>query len=234
MRSDEELKKIWYGDKFGEIYHGGGLIGYINAFTERKLAEVAEIHGNVCEIGATDGQHIDYENLSRVQSYTMLDIYESEVLRSKLAKNDKLKYVKIDITSNIERDAPVLLKRFDHVISTCILHHLIDLESGLSNMVKLTAPFGKITIYMPLDGGIIHKVGRTLTSQRQAKRLGISGQEFKRIMELEHVRKFPSIRTALKQVAKEFDLKMKEHWFPLKLKSLHLNAFYIVELQKNM
>jgi SAM-dependent methyltransferase len=140
----------------------------------------------------------------------------------------------MDITSDIEKAAPFLLENFDHVISTCILHHLIDLETGLSNMVKLMAPHGKITIYMPLDGGIIHKVGRTLTSQRQAKRLGISGQEFKRIMELEHVRKFPSIRAALKQVAGEFDLKMKEHWYPLKMKSLHLNAFYIVELRKNI
>jgi phosphatidylethanolamine/phosphatidyl-N-methylethanolamine N-methyltransferase len=115
------------------------------------------------EVGAGDGQHLPFVRHS-FDRYILTDIRCPSVL----PQGNGVSFLQADAHSLPFEEGEV-----DRLVVTCVLHHLMSPEEALQNWASKVRSGGILTILLPGDPGVVHRLGRHLTTRPAANRLGI-------------------------------------------------------------
>lgn len=209
-----------------------GFNGFLFNFTHRALESIPrlsnggkrKVSSRVLEVGAGAGQHLQFVKKT-YSEYTMTDINSSLMYKNNRESNlAKIKYKVADV-----QNLPFKTSSFDRVISTCLLHHLDDVEKALSEIKRVTKKGGLVSIYLSCDPGILNRLLRRLLIIPKARKLGFD--DYPIFIAREHKNHFSSIESMISAVFKSQSIRKK--YYPLYIKSWNLNTFCIFQIQIN-
>jgi ubiquinone/menaquinone biosynthesis C-methylase UbiE len=223
---------IKYYEKFFDQTANKGFNGFLFDFTHKTLELIPRlsngkkraISSKVLEVGAGLGQHLKFVEKS-YSKYTMTDVNPSLMLKN----NRESKLAKIEYKVADVHNLPFTQGSFDRVISTCLLHHLDDVETALSEIKRVIKKGGLVSIYLSCDPGVMNRLLRRLLIIPKARRLGFS--EYDIFIAREHKNHFQSIEFMINHVFKGQNIEKK--YYPFHIKSWNLNTFCIFQIQIN-
>jgi phosphatidylethanolamine/phosphatidyl-N-methylethanolamine N-methyltransferase len=230
MKTIVDLSTRYYEQYFDQNANKG-FNGYLFKFTHKKLELIPRmIDGQrrkaslkVLEVGAGAGQHFKFVEKTYAK-YVMTDINSS--LLPKNTKASRLQNIEYKIAD--VQNLPFKQGSFDRVISTCLLHHLNDVEKALSEIKRVTkSGGGLVSIYLSCDPGILNRVLRKLLIIPKAKKLGFN--EYEVFIAREHRNHFQSIKVMIEEVFKGHLIQIR--YYPFKIRSWNLNTFCIFQIQ---
>ena len=173
------------------------------------------------EVGAGDGEHIQFVSPNTYEQYIMSDLRE---VKHDLASS-KIKYVR----ANVE-NLPFNDDEFDRVICTCLLHHVEKPWIALREMRRVARKGrypGLVSIALPHDPGILYRGLKKIARKRKLSL--IDKIDFELIDALEHRNHYLSLSKMIRTEFKHDLINSKV--YPLKLGSYHLEAFSIFQIQ---
>ncbi len=156
---------MWGGSDYNEFLYSGsqGLaMRILHQKMESPFGSDASFPLTV-EVGAGDGQHLPYVRHS-FDRYILSDIRRP----NELPQGRGVSFLQADAHA-----LPFDEGEVDRIVVTCVLHHLMRPEEALQNWASKVRSGGTLTILLPGDPGLVHRLGRHLTTRPAAKRLGI-------------------------------------------------------------
>jgi SAM-dependent methyltransferase len=221
--SDEYLKK-WTAIYEAENYDAGLAGRFLKK--SHALAEKAfgpDVHfKKVLEVGAGTGVHLRYIRHT-FDEYWLTDLNAPMLEQS--VRDDRKKH-----TGNIivQQENAALLSfadnSFDRLIATHVLEHLYKPHEVLEEWARVVKPGGIISLVLPCDPGMAWRLGRYAGSRDKFIRAGI---DYDYWMSREHVN---PLNNLLGFIRYYFD-DLQESWWPLGIKSIDFNLFYIVHIR---
>lgn len=144
----EDPATQYYKQYFDQCVNSG-FNGYLFNFTHKKLELIprtfkdrkSKVNLSTLEVGAGAGQHLKFVKKNYAK-YTMTDI--NALLLPKNTTESKLKKIEFKVAD--VQNLPFENGSFDRTISTCLLHHLNDVEKALFEMKRVTKSDGQISI----------------------------------------------------------------------------------------
>lgn len=220
------LKKFdlnkWYESDYSQINASANpkslAFRYLHKSMERDFK--SNLGFEILEIGANIGEHLKFVSHD-FESYTLTDIRLTDFSGG---GDPKIRFLVADVEALPFEDSS-----FDRVISTCVFHHLTDPAKGLEEMRRVVRPGGHITLLLPNDPGIVYRTLRAVTTLRAAKKKGLLN-EVQLVHALEHKNHYLSIRTLIKWVYSNDEVKLK--FKPLWISSYNLNAFTVISIHR--
>ena len=198
----------------------GPIMNLMHGLLEKKHRKSHFAH--VLEVGAHRGEHLSYVKHS-YDTYTLSDI--QVMLPEEIHQLPKgVKFVSANVES-----LPFDDSMFDRVISTCVLHHLSNLDDAIDELVRVCKPGGVISILLPTDPGLTYRGVKFLGSGIRAKKLGLLNQ-VKLFHAREHRNHYHSIAVILRAKLELHPFKVK--FWPFRVPSWNLNALTIWEIRK--
>lgn len=215
-----------YVKQWAELYEGqnydAGLTGYFlkksHEWSERPFGP--EVHfGRVLEVGAGTGVHVRFVRHS-FDEYVLTDL--NPPLLEKFARaplRGKLTVQREDATRLSFAD-----DSFDRVIAAHVLEHLYKPHEVLREWARVLKPGGLLTLVLPCDPGLAWRLGRYAVSRPKFNKAGILYDYW---MAREHVNPLNNLVPFIRHYFSELD----ERWLPLRVPSMDLNLFYIVNIR---
>lgn len=114
------------------------------------------------ELGATQGQHLKFVQLSDHKIYVGIDIEirQSEDL-SPIINLTSVHNNLVFLGGDIER-LPFKSKSFDLVTSLCVFHHLLFPEKAMAEVIRVLKPGGYLVVQLPTDPGFLNQLIKRL------------------------------------------------------------------------
>ncbi|HDU8576637.1 class I SAM-dependent methyltransferase [Vibrio diabolicus] len=228
---DDDIDWINYLNSFSETYEErvyknltGKIMNLGHCSCESKFSK-SEHFEKVLEVGAGLGEHVKSVN----HTFREYIITDSDSKNLSLAKeilgteNDKGKLCYIVENANQLRFED---ETFDRLIATHILEHLYEPHLAIKEWKRVLKYEGVISIIIPTDPGIAWRLGRYLTTRKEALN---KGWEYDYIMAREHVNPCHNLIAFLNY----YFPKNNSYFWPFKLiPSIDCNLFYIFHAKK--
>jgi phosphatidylethanolamine/phosphatidyl-N-methylethanolamine N-methyltransferase len=178
----------------------------------------------ILEIGGGTIPHINFLK-HNYKNYYSIDIDENNELDNFYKNNyPEIKYQKFD-GFNI----PFTNNFFDRIIISHCLEHIVGPEKFLFEMLRVCKSEGVISIALPTDPGFLWRLGRFFIKKFiQKKTHKLSDLDYDYVNAVEHVNSIFNLRIIIK---KKFNIN-SEIFFPLSIKCIDLNLFYIAQIIK--
>ena len=178
----------------------------------------------ILEIGGGTAPHINFLK-HNYKNYYSIDIDENNELDNFYKNNyPEIKYQKFD-GFNI----PFTNNFFDRIIISHCLEHIVGPEKFLFEMLRVCKSEGVISIALPTDPGFLWRLGRFFIKKFiQKKTHKLSDLDYDYVNAIEHVNSIFNLRIIIK---KKFNIN-SEIFFPLSIKCIDLNLFYIAQIIK--
>ena len=219
----------YYGEHYQNVHYKGSL-GLFTSMYHTQLErrrKPTQHHSNVLEIGAGIGEHLRFVRHT-FDAYVLSDITAHPNSLSNLdldPRRGKLTFLVADATN-----LPIENNRFDRVLSTCVLHHISNLELALSEIRRVSANDAVIDLYVPCDPGLLYRWLRHVTSHyKQKKSMKLSWSEVKYLWAKEHPNHYLGIISLIKFIFRGDDLKISR--YPLLPFSWNFNLFAVVSIK---
>jgi SAM-dependent methyltransferase len=179
---------------------------------------------SVLEIGANRGEHLGYVRHS-FDSYFLTDIqaYDRSVLPSTEIRSG-LVFQKEDATHLTFKD-----QTFNRVLCSCVLHHVSDAESALTELRRVLKNGGSADIFLSSDPGFLFRLGRYIGPVREAKKLGLDG--VKRLVDARDHRNHVAGLTRLIRHVFRDDM-ISERSYPVRYMSWNLSFWKMFHIVK--
>jgi ubiquinone/menaquinone biosynthesis C-methylase UbiE len=189
----------------------------INQLKDKNNIEILEIGGGVTP-------HINFLKHS-YKNYYSIDIDENDELENFYKNNySEIKYQKFNGVN-----IPFENNFFDRIVISHCLEHILNPEKFLFEMLRVCKPEGIISIALPTDPGFFWRLGRFFIKKFiQKKTHKLTDLDYDYVNAIEHVNSIFNLRIIIK---KKFNIK-SEIFYPINLKCIDLNLFYIVQLIK--
>lgn len=224
-KNDENFGSVdlFYEKFYRPIIFGRGFslkaVARTHYMMEKKFK--GKHYGQVLEIGGGNGEHLEFI-LHSYKKYYLTDI-RKPVLDDKYLLDPRI----ISQIANAEK-LPFEDDFFDRIIVTCLLHHVIQPEQVLNEIVRVLRPTGVATIFLSCDPGLAVRVLRELTTAKIAKKSGFEG--YKLMNARDHRNHVGSLLSLAKFAFR--NRKFKIRYFPWRLPSWNLNGYIIVEVSE--
>lgn len=178
----------------------------------------------ILEIGGGTIPHVNFLK-HNYKNYYSIDIDENNELDNFYKNNyPEIKYQKFD-GFNI----PFTNNFFDRIIISHCLEHIVGPEKFLFEMLRVCKSEGVISIALPTDPGFLWRLGRFFIKKFiQKKTHKLSDLDYDYVNAVEHVNSIFNLRIIIK---KKFNIN-SEIFFPLSIKCIDLNLFYIAQIIK--
>ena len=210
------------GSIYGEIQRQGICSNYVSfshKALEKRLGELPE-NARILEVGGNLGEHCKFVQ-HKYQEYLLTDKREVDFVPI----NGKIKFEQADVEALHYDDAS-----FDRILSTCLLHHLVDPEQGLLEMKRVVRPGGLISLTMPCDPGFLYRVGKAVGPYRRLrKNFGVSDPRY--LHYIQHRNHFPALESIISQVFKSDNIRHRT--YPFSLPFWNVNLFRIYQIRKS-
>jgi SAM-dependent methyltransferase len=207
-----------YYSKFFDSVANSGFNGFLFNFTHRILEKKSPVSKRILEVGAGKGQHIKFVNLG-------YEVYVASDLNPKMALSGE-KYPNVVFEHFDVSQIPYPEVFFDRVISTCLLHHVSDVEIALKEMKRVTRSGGRISLYVSCDPGLLNRILRRVLVIPKARKLGFF--DYPLLISREHRNHFQSIDTLIEYVFKNSIV--KKMYYPSRIHSWNLNLFAVYQI----
>lgn len=173
----------------------------------------------VLELGGFNGNHHNYLN-NNFDEYYKTDILYSEK-SFEIVDGSKIYYEYLDATK-VNR----LNRKFDRVISTCLILHLDNPKKILQDWRSVVNPDGYITIWVQLEQSFLLTFIQKYFSKPKFKKLGYS---FDEIINTNHIHYSRRIDYFINEVFK--DDSIKKYMYPFKFLPWFLNTTAIYQIK---
>lgn len=175
----------------------------------------------ILEIGGGFHPHINFVKNS-YKEYHCLDLESAQDLKNYI----KDKYKKIIFNYYDGKKIPYPDNFFDRIIISFCLEHILEPEKFTNEMMRVLKKDRIISISLPCDPGILHRIGRFVFKIIMKKRSEDYDHDYHAACE--HVNSIFNLNVILK---KKFNV-VKEVYFPFNIKLIDLNLFWIIQLKK--
>ena len=211
---------------YTEIYslmQSRGLQGWYIGKSHKKMEDQKyllkqDMNLSILEVGGNIGEHIPYVR-NNYKDYTLTDYRDTKFTSDDL----NITFMICDV-----QKLPFHDNTYDRVISTCLLHHVLDPAKALTEMIRVTKPFGIVSILIPCDPGGLYRFAKWIGTEKNWKKKGITNPRFFHYSQ--HRNHFPGIYSEVEEVYK--NLKRKWFYWPFRVKSWNLNLFSVVTIVK--
>ena len=221
----KNLQKSWYQDNYSKVNVTGNPKSIFFKTLHQTIEKQADdsIGKKILEVGCGQAEHIPFVQKGW-KKYVCSDIVTpNKAIQKKIVGEGG-----IFRQANVH-NLPFKNRQFDRLISTCLLHHLVDPYKAMCEMMRVVKIQGQISIFLPNDPGFSFRLLRSFTSGRKAKKFGISS-ELKLIYALEHRNHYLQLITLLNEAFKNQDIKIRQ--YPLKGLGYDFNAFTIINIRR--
>jgi ubiquinone/menaquinone biosynthesis C-methylase UbiE len=217
----------WYTEQYQSCTYcnaAGFSQRFMHRSLERKHTETTHLE-RVLEIGANRGEHLAYVRHT-FGTYYLTDIqaYEKSVL-PKTELRTGLVFQKEDATCLSFNN-----ETFNRVLCSCVLHHVSDAETALTELRRVLTCGGSADIFLSSDPGFLFRLGRYLGPVREAKKLGLDG--VKRLVDARDHRNHVAGLTRLIRHVFRNDL-ISERSYPVRFMSWNLSFWKIFNIVKS-
>jgi len=172
------------------------------------------------EVGSGAGGHLHHVRHAFNQ-YLMIDIRDYRPDKTHRSREPF-------VLADAER-LPLLDGSIDRLVSTCLLHHVPNPLTALTQWRTAVRPGGSLTIFLPCDPGLLWRLGRRVGPRRKAMRHGVN---YDFLMALSHRNHVGSLMAILEMVFK--DDKMLRTGLPVPaLRSWNLNLAFVYQIRKS-
>lgn len=224
MELDADCFDCYYqtGNYETDLYSGtsGLVMKRLHALMEAPFSSRNRFPLTV-EVGAGSGGHIRHVR-HEYDRYIMTDIRDYG--REKTEHPQEPFFL-----ANAEA-LPFASNSVDRVVSTCLLHHVTNPLSALSQWRSVVRPNGSITILLPCDPGLMWRLGRRVGPRRKALTHGV---DYDFLMALSHRNHVGSLISILKTVFKHDEV--KRTCFPIPwLSSWNVNLAFVFQITKTV
>lgn len=225
MGSEMRREEDWYENHYSSVNSSADCnsiaFRVLHRFLEKGFDSNSDLR--ILEVGANIGEHVPFVSYPW-KSYTATDLRMPST--KKIAE---LANLSVDFKyADIER-LPFASESFDRVISTCVFHHLSNPDEALREMLRVTTKGGAVSILLPNDPGIAYRLMRAVTTLRKARKLNLLQS-----VQLEHAKQhrnhYLSLKTILKDEAKDYSTKID--YFPFKFPLYNLNLISRIVIVK--
>jgi SAM-dependent methyltransferase len=181
------------------------------------------------ELGCTQGQHLNFVNLTKHRGYVGLDIEiksKSDFTQFKklISKYENLSFIGGDVCN-----LPIRSNSVSEIISLCLFHHVVDPEKAILNCLRILKPDGRLIVQLPTDPGFLNQFIKRIFIFPILRRKMLEQPE------LYYARSHRNHIWSLIQLFK-YNLsehgKLKFHFWPFKLNSWNLNLIIVLEFKK--
>jgi phosphatidylethanolamine/phosphatidyl-N-methylethanolamine N-methyltransferase len=131
------------------------------------------------------------------------------------------------VTGDVQ-ELPFEDESFDRVVSTCLLHHLPDVERALNEIRRVLKQGGEFGVELPMDPGAMNRLVKTLVTYPSMRRLGISNPRL--TYAREHTNQVAAIIVLLREVFRDDDYRIR--YRPFGVPSWNLNLFATFHVTK--
>ncbi len=181
----------------------------------------------VLELGAGNGEHLEYVRYQVAQDYVALDIREpttSNFVDGLSADfRSKVRFVQGN-AENLEFGD----NEFDRTFSTCLLHHVDDPLGVMMEARRVTKPGGEIALALPTDPGLANRFIKKFVSFPRMSKL--TQLDPKLIYALDHHNHIGSLLELAKFAFAKDDLKF--HFLPLRIASWNMNLAVVIHVRR--
>jgi len=172
------------------------------------------------ELGAGNGDHLEYEDLDR-QEYWVNDRRASQIdLIQSRFPNVKA------IHSDCQEGFDVPDSHFDRIIANNVLEHLTNLPKAIQQFDRLLSDKGQLGIIIPCDPGFAYRFGKFFTTERAFKKR--YKQSYTWFTDSEHINAPEEVMHVL---LKRFKI-VHRQYFPFIVPIKHINLMFGMVLNK--
>jgi phosphatidylethanolamine/phosphatidyl-N-methylethanolamine N-methyltransferase len=228
----EKLQRNYYLNGYSNCHYTGILGKFTNGYHKllEKSKYVARLQNpRVLEVGGGLGTHIPFVSQD-FSSYVLTDIKMRENLSNAKLVCDPQILPKVQFRVANATNLNFAENSFDRLISTCLLHHVTNVDSALSEWRRVVRSGGIISIYLPCDPGMLYRWTRNVTSHfKQARKMKMSLFEVKYLWANEHKNHFLGIYKILMWQYRDDVVKIKR--FPFPGLSWNFNLYLIIQIK---
>lgn len=191
--------------------------GIVDRFNHNYVVKMApkEFHRTL-EIGAGNGEHLNYEQLTPEQrkNYVAVDIRENMVAEFR----KKFPDVRCEV-ADCEKTMDFETGYFDRILAIHILEHLTNLPAAVKELYRLcNKTRGTLSIVIPCEGSLLYSLSRKISAQRIFEKR--YGQSYDWFISREHVNRPHEI---FEELAPYFSLVTSHYWpIPAKINFFNL------------
>ena len=185
--------------------------GVVDRFNHNYVVKTAPKNfSHTLEVGAGNGEHLKYEQLSQEQkvNYVAVDIRENMI------REFKKKFPDIQaVVADCEKPMDFEDGHFDRVLAIHILEHLPNLPAAVKELYRVcNKDRGVLSIVIPCEGSFAYSLGRKISAQRifEAR----YKQSYRWFIDREHINRPYEI---FEELSPYFTLKSTSY-FPIPLK----------------
>jgi len=225
--SPTDFVSKWYNEQYQSCTYCNAA-GFSQRFMHRSMEQnhtVKNHFGRVLEIGANRGEHLGYVRHT-FDSYFLTDIqtFDKSVLPNTELRNGLI-FQREDATQ-LSFDN----QSFDRVLCSCVLHHVSDAESALTELRRVLKTGGSADIFLSSDPGFLFRLGRYIGPVREAKKLGLDG--VKRLVDArDHRNHVAGLTRLIRHVFR--DDTISERSYPVRYMSWNMSFWKIFHIIKS-
>jgi phosphatidylethanolamine/phosphatidyl-N-methylethanolamine N-methyltransferase len=222
--SQEVFYRDYYQESRGALSKGmfSILWKYPHKVIERNY--ISNENKVIVELGVGFGEHVDFVQRPW-NDYVAVDLNLREPLLKRFQTDSTVKLIQADAQKT---DLPDNFA--DRLIATCLITHLENPEQALCEWNRLCKDRGKISIYMPCEGGILLKIFRKLVSSQKAKKQGFQGYSL--FILREHINSYYRIDGLVKELFHSHQITVRRRPFPFLSWNLNLFSIYEIDVEK--
>ncbi len=198
---ENDFVKNWHMELAGNTRYR-----YIEKFNHSYILKHCRQGGRVLEIGAGLGEHLYYEDLTKITEYTALE------LRPAMARIIKKRFplVKV-ILGDCQKRFKVRDGYFDRVVAVHVLEHLPNLPATLKEVHRVLKPGGEFCVVIPCEGGWAYDMARRLSAKKLFKQK--YGMDYEWFTKRQHV----NLPWEIDEELEQYFTVNKREFFPLKI-----------------
>ena len=210
----DEYKEYMYSGFLGKLFR-----------RNHELMEIYDFKDNskILEIGGGFVPHFPYVKHS-IKEYHSVDLKEVRGLKNYINKN----YKKIKFKYYNGKKLKYKKNYFDRIIISHCLEHILEPEKFVNEMMRVLKKDGTISIALPCDPGVLWRLGRYIMKIFFLKRNRGKDYDHDYVLATEHVNSIFNLYVILK---KKFKIQ-KEIFYPINIKVIDINLFYICQIKK--
>lgn len=178
----------YYEHAYSEIAAGGGF-GFASRLQHQQLEKYRfpgiAAPGRFLEVGAGQGQHIDFVNPASWCEYIQTDLRPPNKSNSENG---------VWITDSVDASSlPFEDQSFDRLIATCVLAHTDDPSATVREWKRVVRSGGIISLYLPTESSLALALVRHLGPKQARIRAGFDPS----IIYLDHRYNYKYLRTVI-------------------------------------
>jgi len=209
----------YYREVYRPLLFGGGIQGCGISLFEKAVERHWQRSNptRILELGAGSGEHMPFVAASGWGLYVALDLAPNRAVVPDHHRNRG----RVAVVQGDAQELPFGDESFDRVVSTCLLHHVVDPMAVLMEVRRVMQPGAEFSVVLPTDPGMANRLVKVLSTYPRVRRL--SDLDPRLVYALEHRNHIGGLISLIKYVFARDVLRIR--FGPTRLPSWNANLW---------